>query len=139
VDTFSGVIQEDIEYEVAKRKKKRDFYFSSRVNKKKWFDWTMQYNNVNRVYSLEVDVNKYDFKTLAPLSFALLDVDLYGPMKNSLPRLYDVLSPGGIIVCDDCSASDVRWDGANQAYSEFMQEIGQPVQVMHGKLGIIKK
>ena len=43
------------------------------------------------------------------------------------------------MVVDDCDSTNFRWDGADQAYKEFMEEIGEPTQIIHGKLGIIKK
>ena len=56
-----------------------------------------------------------------------------------MKELYEVLSPGGIMVVDDCDESDVLWDGADQAYKEFVKEIGQPVEIKHRKLGVIRK
>jgi len=64
---------------------------------------------------------------------------LYRPMKKALPELYQVLSPNGIIVVDDCDSKNIQWDGSDQAYKEFMIERGLPIQIMHSKLGIIKK
>lgn len=139
VDTFSGFVSRDIDFEVSNRGKSPGMFNSFRVNRKKWFDGTMRQNNVNRVKSIEANVNVFDLTTLGPISFALLDVDLYLPMKKGLKELYKILTPGGMIIVDDCSPHDVRWDGSDQAYKEFMKEINQPPQVMHGKLGVIKK
>ena len=139
IDTFSGFVADDIRFEVADRGKTKDQITGFQANKKKWFDGTMQQNNITRVRSIEADVNEYDLTTLGPLSFTLLDVDLYRPMKNALQELYEVLSPGGIIVVDDCDASNIRWDGSDQAYKEFMKERNQFVQIIHGKLGVIRK
>ena len=60
----------------------------------------MQDNGITRVTSTQADVNKFDLRTLGPLSFVLFDVDLYRPMKKGLPELYEMLSPGGIMVLD---------------------------------------
>lgn len=140
VDTFSGFVAEDVGFEVANRDKAEEQFDGFRANKKKWFDGTMQDNNISRVCSIQADVNKYDLTTLGPLSFILLDVDLYRPMKKALPELYQALSPGGIMVLDDCNPSKVRWwDGALQAYTEFMKEKNRSIQIVHGKLGVVKK
>lgn len=139
IDTFSGFVDEDIEFETTERGKDNSLFTGFQVNKKKWFDMTMRQNNISKVCSIKTDVNKYDLTKLGPLSFVLLDVDLYRPIKKSLKELYEVLSPHGIIMVDDCDPDNVRWDGSDQAYKEFMDEIKQPVHVMHGKLGIIKK
>ena len=140
VDTFSGFVQEDVDVEVSERGKSKQWiedFFA--VNKKKWFDGTMLQNDITRVKSIEADVNRYNLRTLGPLSFCLFDVDLYRPMRKGLKELYDVLSPGGIMVVDDCDESNRVWDGADQAYKEFMNDAGLPVEILHGKLGLIRK
>jgi SAM-dependent methyltransferase len=139
LDTFSGFVGSDVSYEVDSRGKTREMFADFSANKKKWFDATMQDNGVKRVRSVEADVNRFNLSTLAPLSFALLDVDLYRPMRKALPELFGALTPGGIIVVDDCDPHEMKWDGSDQAYKEFMAEIGQTPQVFHGKLGFIKK
>jgi O-methyltransferase len=139
LDTFSGFMPEDIEYEVSNRGKTGDLFDGFRINKKKWFDATMRHNNISRVRSIKTDVNKYDLTSLGPLSFVLLDVDLYRPMKKALPELYQVLSPGGIIVVDDCDPSSIQWDGSDQAYKEFSKQKDKSIHIVHRKLGILKK
>jgi O-methyltransferase len=138
IDTFSGFVAEDIKYEVIDRGKTADKFTGFSVNKKKWFDGTMPLNNIVRVRSIETDVNKYDLTALGPLSFVLLDLDLYRPMKKALRELYKVLSPNGIIIVDDCVPNN-HFDGADQAYKEFVIERHQTPQIILGKLGIIKK
>ncbi|MGH7794695.1 MAG: TylF/MycF/NovP-related O-methyltransferase [Candidatus Binatia bacterium] len=139
IDTFSGFVSEDIDFEVANRGKRRELFRGFQVNKKKWFDATMRQNKIAGVRSIEADVNTFDLRTIGPLAFSLLDVDLYRPMKKALRELYEVLSPGGIIVVDDCDSSNVRWDGSDQAYKEFVKDVNQSAQIVHGKLGVIKK
>ena len=139
IDTFSGFVVDDIQYEVTNRGKSEKLFKRFQVNKKKWFDGTMRSNDISRVRSFEADINKFDVAALGPLSFILLDVDLYRPIKKSLPELYKMLSPGGIMIVDDCDPLHIRWDGSDQAYKEFMKELGQPGQVVHGKLGVIRK
>jgi len=139
VDTFSGFVAEDIRFEVSNRGKNGDLFTGFQVNKKKWFDGTMGQNDITRVRSIEVDVNAYDLTTLGSLSFALLDVDLYRPTKKSLHELYEVLNLGGIIVIDDCNSSNIRWDGSDQVYKEFVKEKNLATLIVHGKLGLIRK
>jgi len=139
VDTFSGFVAEDIRLEVSNRGKNADLFTGFQVNKKKWFDGTMGQNDITRVRSIEMDVNAYDLTTLGSLSFALLDVDLYRPTKKSLHELYEVLNLGGIIVVDDCDSSNIRWDGSDQAYKEFVKERNLATLIVHGMLGLIRK
>lgn len=142
VDTFSGFVQRDIEYEVRTRGKHEYDYHGIRGfrdNKQSWFDATMRRHKFSHVRSIRADVNDYDLRTLGTISFCLLDVDLYRPMKKALSELYESLSVGGIIVVDDASADDARFDGALQAYREFMHSIHQPEQIVHTKLGLVTK
>jgi SAM-dependent methyltransferase len=139
IDTFSGFVKKDVDYEVMNRGKESNLFRHFQANKKKWFDGTMKQNNINRVRSIQNDVNEFDLTTLGPLSFCLLDVDLYRPVKKCLKELYGVLSPGGILIVDDCNPGKIKWDGSDQAYKEFMKETDLPIQIMHGKLGVIQK
>jgi SAM-dependent methyltransferase len=139
LDTFSGTTARDIDFEVAHRGKARDVVTGFTVNSKRWFDMTMKDNGVARVRSVKADANGYDLRSLGPLSFALLDVDLYRPTRKALPELYDALGPGGMIVVDDCDPSDLQWDGADQAYREFVRAAGLPLQIVHGALGVVTK
>ena len=144
IDTFSGFVEEDINFEVTNRGKSLNSFTRKNVtgfsvNKKKWFDATIAQHNITGICSVEADVNKYDITTIGPLSFALLDVDLYIPTIKCLRELYEVLSQGGIIAVDDCYPSKHLFDGSYQAYKEFMEEIGQPIELMYGKIGIVRK
>ncbi len=139
LDTFSGFVEEDIQFEVNNRNKNKKLFKHFRLNKQKWFDGTIKQNKINRVVSIQADVNHYDLTTLGPFSFVLLDVDLYRPIKKALKELYQELTPGGIIVVDDCDADNVAWDGSDQAYKEFMDERNEPVKIVHNKLGIVRK
>jgi O-methyltransferase len=92
LDTFSGFVAADVQHEVASRGKSASSFTGFTVNKKKWFDATMRQNDISRVRSIRADVNAFDLSSLAPLSFALLDVDLYRPMRKALPELYSALA-----------------------------------------------
>jgi len=138
VDTFHGFVPADVDFEVNSRGKRRGIYTGFSVNRQEWFDATMRRNNISRVRSIKADVNVFDLTTLGDLSFVLLDVDLYRPMKKSLSELYGQLSPGGIMVVDDCSPKHSKFDGADQAYREFAAEVNQPIEVVHGKLGVVR-
>jgi hypothetical protein len=44
-----------------------------------------------------------------------------------------------MIVVDDCDPHNIHWDGSDQAYKEFAASTGQPVQIVHGKFGLLRK
>jgi O-methyltransferase len=94
-------------------------------------------HGVNRVKSVESDVTKFDFSAIAPIALCLLDVNFYKPINDVLPKIYGAMSPGGIIVIDDCKVQ--TWcDGALQAYEEFLKQKGLPKEITADKLGIIR-
>lgn len=142
IDTFAGFTTQDIAVEVNGRGKRETDYRGVdgfQVNRQEWYDATMQMNGVTRVRSIRADVNEFDLRSPGAIAFCLLDVDLYRPTKKALGEVYTALSPGGVIVTDDCSPEDARWDGALQAYREFVSEKGQPQEIVSGKLGVIRK
>lgn len=139
VDTFGGFVAEDVAYETEHRGKQPGLIHGFENNRKEWFDGSMQANGIRRVQSIQADVNQLDLTSLGPLAFCILDVDLYRPMSKALRELYEVLSPGGLLVVDDCNPQNIRWDGADQAYREFTASRGLPSQVVHRKLGLVRK
>lgn len=138
VDTFSGFIPEHVDYEVGRRGKSESIRHKMADNKKAWFDRSMAVTGIEGLKSVEADAATFDYSTIAPIAFCLLDVDLYLPIVAALPRIYENLTPGGIIVVDDC-APDQAWDGALQAYGEFVESMHLPQDVRCGKLGLVEK
>lgn len=138
IDTFSGFVSNQANYEIEFRNKPCHLSTNFSNNKKKWFDKSMSVHGVHRVKSIESDATKFDFKSISPISFCLLDIDLYLPIKDTLPKIYASMSPGGIIVVDDCQPHEL-WDGAYQAYGEFCKENNLQQEIVCKKLGILRK
>jgi hypothetical protein len=65
------------------------------------------------------------------LVFAHVDVDIHDPTLASFEYFYDLLVPGGVIVCDDYGFTLCA--GAKQAVDEFMAE--RPENVIHSPTG----
>jgi O-methyltransferase len=135
IDTFAGFLQDDIQFERQQRGKQTDNYSAFQVNDKKWFDTTMQINFIDRVVSYKMDAG--DFEFTRPVSFCLLDVDIYVPTKKVLEHIWPMMSPGGIILVDDCKDNS-NFDGAFQAYKEFVAEHSLPSDIRNGQ-GILRK
>jgi predicted O-methyltransferase YrrM len=138
IDTFEGFTKADIEVEVRERGKDASDLGGFAVNRQRWYDATMHTNGVRRVRSIKADAVHFQYATLGPLSFCLVDVDLYRPVKAALEGIFDQMQPGGIIVVDDCAASRL-YDGALQAYMECCASKGYPPTVVHEKLGVLVK
>lgn len=137
IDTFSGFTEQHASYEVSRRGKPKYIKEVFSENREAWFQKSMALGGVDRVKCIKSDVTKLDFSTVAPIAFCLLDVDLYLPIKDALPKIYAVMSPGGVIVIDDCRLGGL-WDGALQAYEEFIEEKGLQREIVKDKLGIIR-
>jgi O-methyltransferase len=132
-------VEEDVEYEVAVRGKvKSDVTKEFFSNSKYFFDKNMVLNSIRRVKSIRADVCAFDFAVIGKVSLALVDVDLYRPVKKAVRHLYEQLEVGGMIIVDDCKANN-RFDGALQAYTEFVKEYGLLKRIEHQKLGVITK
>jgi predicted O-methyltransferase YrrM len=65
-------------------------------------------------------------------------VDLYQPTKKTLPKIFDQLVDGGVILLDDV-AEGGAYDGANQAYIEFCADRNLPTETFGNKGGAIRK
>lgn len=137
IDTFSGFVDAHADHEIAKRGKPGSIRTQFAVNKKAWFDRSMLLHGAGHVRSVESDVTAFDFAAIAPIAFCLLDVDLYLPIKDVLPKIYRAMSPGGIIVVDDCKPAGL-WDGALLAYEEFVGGMSLPKEIVAEKLGIVR-
>ena len=138
IDTFSGFVKDQSDYEINQRKKRQKIQYSFSENKQSWYDYSVSREKIQDVRSFCCDITKFDFTALGPIAFCLLDVDLYLPVKDVLPKIYDQLSSGGTIIVDDCRA-DCDWDGSYMAYKEFCAQMGIKEEIHHEKLGIIRK
>jgi O-methyltransferase len=139
IDTFNGFTERDLDYEVTIRSKARSNLLGFRNNARSWFLKTVRDAGYSYVQVVKADAANFDFTTISPLSFALIDIDLFKPTQACLPAIYEVLTPGGIILVDDCDPSDANYDGAFYAYVEFVQARGLSIDVLGRKLGIIRK
>jgi predicted O-methyltransferase YrrM len=138
VDTFAGFTEDDIAHETNHRGKTREKLQGFRINRKEWFDRNLKDNGVSRVSTHGADIKQFDVANFAPKnSFCLLDVDLYQPVKAGLQRIYPRMVPGGIIVVDDV-ADNGAFDGAHQAYIEFMHAQGLESDMRLRKLGVVR-
>ena len=138
IDTFYGFTQEDVDFE-RKERGKTDRYLGYRSNSKDWYTKTLIAHGIRNARLIQADAKQLDYTQFAPVAFCFLDIDLYNPIANVLPRLHDVLALGGMIVVDDCNPADSLYDGAGQVYREFCASRGIAPEIVHDNLGIIRK
>lgn len=142
IDTFGGFVPADVAHEqTARGKSSRDdarAFAKFTINSQAWFDATMRQNAHTRVTSHAAAVQDFAFPAEARYCFALIDVDLYQPTRVGLEQVWPRLSPGGVIVVDDCHERHV-YDGSRQALEEFAAAHGMAFEVVEKKLGVIRK
>ena len=136
IDTFDSFTKADLDYEVRDRGKSLTELEAFGYND--YHVWAKNFANFSFVKPLKADCAAVDYQALGPIKLAFLDVDLYLPTKNTLPKLFDVLVSGGAIVCDDVLNNNV-YDGAFQAYTEFCREYSLTPEIIGNKCGIIRK
>jgi len=135
IDTFSSFETDDINYEVKNRNKNKSDLIGFSYNN---FDrWKKNFEKFKFVRPIKADVKKFDFKTIMPIKLAILDVDLYAPTISSLNNIKDCMSKGGILIVDDIK-KDERWDGAEQAFYEFVKKESLDYKLVGNKCGVIK-
>jgi O-methyltransferase len=126
----------DIEYEISSRGKKRLELGGFKYND---FEiWKKNFANFPFVVPLKSDCATFDYSSIEPIKLVLLDVDLYLPTSRTLPKLYERLIAGGVILVDDV-ANDMTYDGSHQAYLEFCKSILVEPEIIGNKCGIIRK
>jgi len=142
IDTFGGFVASDVAHELQVRGKQaaadRRALNKFTINSRHWFERTLRFNGVTRVTTCATAIQDFNFSKETQFCFVLLDVDLYLPTKVALEKLWPRLSPGGIIVVDDCQPEHV-YDGSRQALQEFSAAQGLVFEVLETKLGVLRR
>ncbi len=138
IDTFFGFTKEDAEYERNVRGKTND-YSGYRSNSKNWYFKTLRAHGIGNANVFQLDAKAFDYSAIAPIAFCLLDVDLYKPVEAVLPRLYENLADDGVIIVDDCGLKESIYDGAGEAYRNFCTKMNLEQELVHEKLGVVRK
>jgi predicted O-methyltransferase YrrM len=136
IDTFQSFIKSDVDYEVAHRNKNKGDLKG--VVDNDFEIWKKNFRGFPFVKAIQSDCAAFDYSTIAPIKLAFLDVDLYLPIKRVLPRIYEHLCEGGIILVDDVQNNHI-YDGAYQSYMEFCEDLNISPTVIGNKCGIIRK
>jgi len=150
IDTFAGFTDSDIRIEQDDRGNRQGWITKLfKDNDPEWFLESLRQRNITDICVIKSDISALD-PTMLPerIAFCLLDVDLYQPVKAGLEKIYPRLSPGGIIVVDDCWSKPRHlfvegiaeaYDGAMQAYREFTTKHQLPQELVEAKFGVIRK
>lgn len=119
VDTFSSFVETDLDFEVNQRGKERwKLQSFGYLDFKKFKENFASFDDVE---IFQADASSFDFQVIAPIDLVLLDVDLYLPTKAVLAKLQQLNPKPQYVLVDDVLDSN-RYDGAYQAYHEFLAE-----------------
>jgi O-methyltransferase len=135
LDTFTGFTADDIAVERS-RGKTAPYEAIFKAYSPEYFARTLRNNAISRPEVVQVDINEFDFSTVENVSFCLIDVDLYRPVRRALEGVLPQMASGGIVVVDDC-LDDNEYDGAYHAFAELVRERGLTSSVRCKKLGYL--
>mgnify|MGYP001474095548 CR=1 FL=1 len=136
MDTFSSFIDKDINYEVEKRNKNKKDLFAFEYND--YSKWKKNFQEYKFIKPIKCDCSTFDFSSIAPINLCFLDVDLYKPTINTLNNIWDFMAEDSVIIIDDVKENN-EWDGAFQAFMEFVNEKKLNYYLVGTKCGVIKK
>jgi len=135
LDTFSSFTQEDLEFEEAHRGKSlselRGFSYND------FSTWKRNFSKFPFINAIQCDVGNFDFGCIPNgIDFVLLDVDLYLPTIKALRNMKEFLNDEAVILVDDVKDNN-RWDGAYEAFFEFVKEEKLHYEIIGNKCGKI--
>lgn len=136
LDTFSSFTEKDLQFEIEKRGKTRKELSVFAYND--YEVWRRNFSEFPFVKPIETDCAEFDYRILRPIKLVFLDVDLYLPTKKTLPKIYEQLVNGGVILVDD-TMDQCSWDGAYHAYMEFCQSERIPPRIIGNRCGLLYK
>lgn len=137
-DTFEGFPARDVEIEQAQglsRAKTGDFKDTAMEMVEKRLPCPER-----AVFHKGYFPDSFDGCTEMTFAFVSVDADLYAPTAAALPRFFDRLSPGGVLLVHDVNST--QFSGAGKAVREFCKERGllpMPVCDLHGSVVLRKE
>ena len=136
IDTFSSFTKSDLDFEINHRGKNRKELIGFGYND--YNVWKNNFKEFDFITAIQTDCSEFDFSKLKPIDFCFLDVDLYIPTKNVLENIWEHMSENSLIIVDDVLPNN-SWDGAYQAFMEFVKDKKLDYKIVGNKCGIIKK
>ncbi len=136
LDTFESFTDEDINYEVNERNKKKDELVGFEYNSfEKWKKYMKEFKFL---HPIKGDCSKIEYQDFSPIKLSFIDVDLYIPTLNAIKKAYEFTLEGGVIVVDDV-LDNQAYDGAYSAYMDFCNSKNIEPKLIGDKCGIIYK
>ena len=135
LDTFSSFEEGDIKYEIENRGKSRQELTGFAYND---FEvWKKNFSEFSFVNPIQIDASKFNFSEIGEVDFIFLDVDLYKPTISVLENVLPYVSDGATIMVDNVEDNN-EWDGAYEAFMEFVNKHKLPYKMIGKKCGVIE-
>ena len=136
IDTFASFIDKDINHEVEIRNKNKEDLLGFTYND--YSKWKKNFQEYEFIKPIKCDCSTFDFSSIVPINLCLLDVDLYLPTINTLNNIWNFMAEDSVIIVDDVKDNN-EWDGAFQAFMEFVNGKKLNYYIVGTKCGVIKK
>lgn len=136
IDTFSGFVSQQFDADIALGNTSggRNLYAA---NAPSLVRSILDRHGAAHVQIVTGDIVAVSDDVLPPqVSAALIDVDLAEPVRVALDRLYPRMSPGAVILVDDCP-ENYRWK-ARCGYEAFMEDRGLQPEYLYN-MGVLKR
>ncbi len=130
IDTFGGFVDEQFDNDVSLggTATNRNLF---RANSMGLVRKVLKLHGASDIQLLKADICRAKPSDMpAAISACLLDVDLASPIYSGLKLIWPLLSPGGVILVDDCLDGN-DWK-ALDGVKQFSQESGIPFRLVHG-------
>jgi O-methyltransferase len=136
IDTFDGFVPAQFDHDAAlgtPEAVRHGFSVSSMA---------LVHQILRQLGAADVELIRADIVALAEdrlprqISAALIDVDLHPPVIAALAKVWPRLSPGGVILVDDCNEDNGF--RARAAFAEFCAERGLPERYEYG-MGVLTR
>ena len=136
IDTFSSFTDKDINHEIEKRNKNKEDLLGFTYND--YSKWKKNFQEYKFIKPIKCDCSTFDFSSIAPINLCFLDVDLYLPTIKTLNNIWNFMAKDSVIFVDDVMDNN-EWDGAFQAFMEFVNDKKLNYYLIGNKCGVIKK
>jgi len=135
IDTFSGFVDDQFAEDLRLGNSPRNRYAFA-ANSEWLARRVLAQHGAEGVELVRGDMTTMSLDRLpSALAVVLIDVDLAIPVYEALRRLTPRVSPGGVVLVDDCPESD-DWQ-ARKGYERFCTEYGFPQTYEYG-LGLVR-
>jgi hypothetical protein len=137
VDTFSGFVSADADYERSVRGRHYPFAEFAYNDVERWKRSLAPEDREKRIHVIPGDIRHARFADGQRFAVAFVDVDLYQPTLHAIKRLMPLMAKGGAMLVDDV-LEGTQYDGAHDAFFDACKQLGIHGVRIPPRLGLIR-